>query len=176
MRCTKGEQEFVNRVLMSGVEHTKPHIVNRAVVIREGAPLSQEKMLQTQRNLYDLGIFNEVQTAIQNPEGDEREKNVLFQIKEAKALDDQLRPRHGNWHRAEYLAGRFAARGDRSQPARDPGGDADQFPRTRPVADLQVALRHSGKTGFAELRPAALVRSAELAVDVDRACTTTPAT
>ena len=80
----EGEQEYVNRVLVSGVEHTKPHIVNRAVVIREGAPLSQEKMLQTQRNMYDLGIFNEVQTAIENPEGDEKEKDVLFQIKEAK--------------------------------------------------------------------------------------------
>ena len=32
----EGEQEFVNRVLVSGVEHTKPHIVNRAVVIQRG--------------------------------------------------------------------------------------------------------------------------------------------
>ena len=80
----EGAQEFVKRVLVSGVEHTKPHIVHRAVVIQAGDPLSQEKMLQTQRNLYDLGIFNEVQTAIQNPEGDESTKNVLFQIKEAK--------------------------------------------------------------------------------------------
>jgi outer membrane protein insertion porin family len=80
----EGSQEFVNRVLVSGVEHTKQHIVNRAVVIRDGAPLSQEKMLQTQRNLYDLGIFNEVQTAIENPGGDEKQKDVLFQIKEAR--------------------------------------------------------------------------------------------
>jgi outer membrane protein assembly complex protein YaeT len=80
----EGEREYVNRVLVSGVEHTKPHIVNRAVVIQQGAPLSQEKMLQTQRNMYDLGIFNEVQTAIKNPEGDEKDKDVLFQIKEAK--------------------------------------------------------------------------------------------
>jgi outer membrane protein insertion porin family len=80
----EGPQEFVRRVLVSGVEHTKPHIVQRAIVIRAEAPLSQEKMLQTQRKLYDLGIFNEVDTAIQNPEGDERRKNVLFQIKEAR--------------------------------------------------------------------------------------------
>lgn len=80
----EGTQEFVNRVLVNGVEHTKPHIVNRAVVIHDGAPLSQEKMLSTQRNMYDLGIFNEVQTAIENPEGDEKNKDVLFQVKEAK--------------------------------------------------------------------------------------------
>jgi outer membrane protein assembly complex protein YaeT len=80
----EGAQEFVDRVLVSGVEHTKPHIVNRAVVIHPGTPLSQEKMLLTQRNLYDLGIFNEVQTAIENPEGDEPQKDVLFKIKEAR--------------------------------------------------------------------------------------------
>jgi outer membrane protein assembly complex protein YaeT len=80
----EGTEEFVSRVLISGVRHTKPHIVDQAVVIREGAPLSQEKMLQTQHNLYDLGIFNEVQTAIENPEGDEKDKDVLFQIREAR--------------------------------------------------------------------------------------------
>jgi len=80
----EGMQEFVSRVLIGGVEHTRPHIVKQAVAIQEGMPLSQEKMLQTQRNLYDLGIFNEVQTAVQNPEGQEREKDVLFQITEAR--------------------------------------------------------------------------------------------
>jgi outer membrane protein assembly complex protein YaeT len=80
----EGPQIFVNRVLVSGVEHTRPHVVNREIVIHNGAPLSQEKMLQTQRNLYDLGIFNEVQTAIENPEGNEKDKDVVFQIKEAK--------------------------------------------------------------------------------------------
>jgi outer membrane protein assembly complex protein YaeT len=80
----EGPQIFVNRVLVSGVEHTKPHIVNRAVALKESAPLSQERVLQTQRNLYDLGIFNEVQTAVENPEGDEKSKDVLLLIKEAK--------------------------------------------------------------------------------------------
>ena len=80
----EGAQEFVGKVLVSGVEHTKPRIVQRAVVIHEGAPLSQEKMLLSQRNLYDLGIFNEVQTAIQDPEGVEVHKNVLFEIQEAR--------------------------------------------------------------------------------------------
>jgi outer membrane protein insertion porin family len=83
-QVTEGEQVFVNRVLITGVQRTQPRIVKHAVVIEPGAPLSQERMLQTQRNLYDLGIFNEVQTAIQNPEGVEDYKNVLFQIQEAR--------------------------------------------------------------------------------------------
>ncbi len=98
----EGAREFVNRVLVSGVEHTKPHIVNRAVVIQQGAPLSQEKMLQTQRNMYDLGIFNEVQTAIENPEGDEKRQRCALPDQGSQALDDQLRPRTGSWNRTEH--------------------------------------------------------------------------
>src|SRR2546426_8418396 len=33
--------------------------------------LSQTERLNTQRNLYDLGIFNRVDLAVQNPDGDE---------------------------------------------------------------------------------------------------------
>lgn len=81
---TEGAQQFVRHVYVDGAEHAKPHIVQRAVVIHPGEPLSQEKMLTTQRNFYDLGIFTEVQTATQNPDGDEHAKDVLFHLQEAK--------------------------------------------------------------------------------------------
>ncbi len=41
-------------------------------------------MLETQRRLYDLGLFTEVDTAIQNPEGTESRKNVVITAREAK--------------------------------------------------------------------------------------------
>ena len=41
-------------------------------------------MLQTQQKLYDLGIFSQVGTAVQNPNGNEPEKNVLVDVEEAK--------------------------------------------------------------------------------------------
>ena len=40
-----------------------------------------------QRLLYDLALFNEVNTAIQNPNGDESYKNVLLNLTEAKRWD-----------------------------------------------------------------------------------------
>ena len=52
--------------------------------IQDGDPLSQTRMVDSQRRLYDLGIFNEVDMAVQNPEGQEPAKNVLFNIQEAK--------------------------------------------------------------------------------------------
>src|SRR5208337_4636304 len=41
-------------------------------------------LLDTQTKLYDLGIFSQVDTAVQNPNGSDPEKNVLIQVEEAK--------------------------------------------------------------------------------------------
>ena len=41
-------------------------------------------MLSTQQRLYDLGIFSQVDTAVQNPDGQEQRKNVLVKVEEAK--------------------------------------------------------------------------------------------
>jgi outer membrane protein assembly factor BamA len=41
-------------------------------------------MFDTQRRLYDLGIFAKVDTAIQNPEGDTYRKFVLYDMEEAR--------------------------------------------------------------------------------------------
>ncbi len=80
----EGERFTVNRVMVAGTEHTRDFIVQREVQVREGQPLSQLGMLDTQTRLYNLGIFNQVDAAVQNPEGTDPEKNVLVQVQEAK--------------------------------------------------------------------------------------------
>ena len=80
----EGEQFFVNQVLVSGLNHTRPFVVNRELQVKPESPLSQQDMLDTQRRLYDLGIFNQVDTAVQNPEGTQPNKNVLVDLQEAK--------------------------------------------------------------------------------------------
>lgn len=80
----EGSRVFVDRVLVAGVDNTRPRIVQRQVQIHDGDPLNQLAMLETQRRLYDLGIFNQVDMAVQNPEGRAARKNVLFQLSEAK--------------------------------------------------------------------------------------------
>jgi outer membrane protein insertion porin family len=84
LNVTEGQQVFVNRVLLSGVEYTKPKIVQSQVLVHAGDPLDQTALLQTQRNLYNIALFNEVVAAVQNPEGDAPQKNVLLQLTEAK--------------------------------------------------------------------------------------------
>ncbi len=80
----EGEQFFVNRVVVAGLDHTRKYVVQREVQVVPGQPLSQQDILATQSKLYDLGIFNEVDTGVQNPEGTDPQKNVLLQVQEAK--------------------------------------------------------------------------------------------
>ena len=80
----EGEQVFVDNVFVSGLNFTKPFIVQRELQVKSGDPLSQIDMLQTQQRLYDLSIFSQVGTAVQNPNGNEPEKNVLVDVEEAK--------------------------------------------------------------------------------------------
>ena len=80
----EGEQIFVDRVLISGLHYTKPFVIKREIKVQPGDPLSQFKMLKTQQSLYDLGIFSQVDTAVQNPDGTEPHKNVLVDVQEAK--------------------------------------------------------------------------------------------
>jgi len=84
LNVMEGQQVFVNRVLLSGVEKTKPKVVASQILVHAGDPLDQTALLQTQRNLYNIALFNEVIAAVQNPQGDAPEKNVLLQLTEAK--------------------------------------------------------------------------------------------
>jgi outer membrane protein insertion porin family len=79
-----GARKYVREVLVSGLETTRSRLVYDRLELRSGEPLSLSKETDSQRRLYDLGIFARVNTAIQNPAGDEDEKNVLYDMDEAR--------------------------------------------------------------------------------------------
>lgn len=83
-KIREGQEITVDQVLISGLIFTKPFVIQREIQMKSGEPLSQLKMLRTQQQLYDLGIFSQVDTAVQNPDGQEPDKNVLVDLKEAK--------------------------------------------------------------------------------------------
>ena len=84
---TEGQQVFVDQVLLSGVVHTRPSVVGKQITVHAGDPLDQSALLNTQRNLYGLALFNEVNSAVQNPNGDDPLKNVVLQLSEARRWD-----------------------------------------------------------------------------------------
>jgi len=80
----EGPQQFVRQLVTSGLRTTRPRIVNRLLTLNPGDPLSSAAMAETQRKLYDLGIFSQVNMAVQNPDGDEDRRYVLYDLEEAR--------------------------------------------------------------------------------------------
>lgn len=87
MHITEGNQALVNRVLVSGLHYTRLSTVQPHILLKPGQPLDRSALLETQRQLYDLTLFNEVSTAVENPRGNELRKDVLVQFTEAKRWD-----------------------------------------------------------------------------------------
>ena len=81
----EGGRQFVREVLVSGLKTANADLVrNRIRNLNPGEPLSQSSMTDSQRRLYDLGIFARVDVALQNPDGDEDYKNVLYRLEEGR--------------------------------------------------------------------------------------------
>ncbi|MBV8631973.1 MAG: BamA/TamA family outer membrane protein [Silvibacterium sp.] len=83
----EGNQTFVDRVLISGLHYTRESTIEPHILLHPGDPLDQSALFDMQRQMYDLTLFNEVNTAVQNPAGDQERKNVLVQFTEAKRWD-----------------------------------------------------------------------------------------
>ena len=59
-------------------------LINRNLRLNPGDPLSPTAITETQRRLYDLGVFAKVDAAIQNPDGETDRKYVLYNLEEAR--------------------------------------------------------------------------------------------
>jgi outer membrane protein insertion porin family len=80
---TEGDREYVRAVLTSGIKVTNQKLVDKAVTMKPGEPLSPIEQTDIQRNLYNLGVFANIDTAIENPDGDTDHKYVLYHFDEA---------------------------------------------------------------------------------------------
>jgi len=81
---SEGPQIFVRNVLITGLHYTRPATIAPAIKLHAGDPLSQSALEETQRNLYEYALFNEINAAVQNPNGGETHKTVLLQASEAR--------------------------------------------------------------------------------------------
>jgi len=79
----EGDRQYVRRVITSGLSTTRPSLIDRNITLHPGDPLSPVEETEIQKTLYDLGIFANVDTAIQDPDGDDDHKYVLYNFQEA---------------------------------------------------------------------------------------------
>ena len=80
----EGEQIRVAQVLVGGYEHTHPSVIVREVQLHPGGPFSESAVVETQRRLYNLGIFSRVAIAPQDPEGSGTSKTIDLLVDEAR--------------------------------------------------------------------------------------------
>jgi outer membrane protein insertion porin family len=78
----EGAPRYVRDVLITGMRTTRPRLVDPNISISAGEPLSWTEMGRMQRRLYNLGVFDKVDMAIQNPQGDTEQKYILFHLTE----------------------------------------------------------------------------------------------
>ncbi len=80
---TEGDRQYVRRIITSGITTTRPRLVEKLFTLHPGDPLSPVEQTDIQKNLYDLGVFARVDTAIQDPDGDGDHKYVIYNFEEA---------------------------------------------------------------------------------------------
>ena len=66
-----------------GLRITRPTLVSRALQLNPGNPSSPAAITETQRRVYDWGVFAKVDAAIENPDGETDRKYVLYNMEEA---------------------------------------------------------------------------------------------
>jgi outer membrane protein insertion porin family len=81
-RVSPGNKERIERVLLLGNRHTRDGVVRRELTFQPNQPMNESALLESQRKLYDLGLFNQVQVAPQNPQTPENNKSVLVSMEE----------------------------------------------------------------------------------------------
>jgi outer membrane protein assembly factor BamA len=77
-----GPRSIVEHVVLAGLGRTKSTTVEREMVLRPGEPFSFERVLESQRRLSGLGIFERVSIAELDPERDRR-RDVVVSVQEA---------------------------------------------------------------------------------------------
>jgi outer membrane protein insertion porin family len=81
---TEGPQTRVRRILLSGYGRTRAGVIQREIRVKPGAPLREGDVVESQRRLYNLGIFNRVTIEPQNPDGSDPDKDIVVLVEEAK--------------------------------------------------------------------------------------------
>src|SRR5882724_11580299 len=83
-RIQEGPQTRVRRVLIGGYKHTRWGVIHREVHIKVKEPLREGDVVESQRRLYNLGVFNRVTIEPLNPNGTNPEKDIAVLVEEAK--------------------------------------------------------------------------------------------
>lgn len=82
LRVVPGPQTVVDHIVVAGLDRTRPVVVRREMLVEEGEPLGLQKLLESQRRLGTLGIFDRVNISELDPEAERR--SLVVSLAEAR--------------------------------------------------------------------------------------------
>jgi outer membrane protein assembly complex protein YaeT len=78
----EGEQTFIGKVIVSGLEVTREEALRREITVQPSEPLSTEALLETRQRLVGTGLFREVSVEVLEHEAASRFRDVLIRLEE----------------------------------------------------------------------------------------------
>jgi outer membrane protein insertion porin family len=83
-RVTEGLRSFFGKTIVRGNTATKTDRIRQLATWKEGAPFSEERILEAQRRLSRTGAFRRVDIRPEAADPSDRERNVQMEVQEAR--------------------------------------------------------------------------------------------
>ncbi|HEY4572834.1 MAG TPA: outer membrane protein assembly factor BamA [Thermoanaerobaculia bacterium] len=80
----EGPRQVADRILVRGDQRTQGDVIRHTLDLRHGDPVSQARLFEVERNLYQLGIFSRVDVQLVPSDLEETERDVLIRVEEGK--------------------------------------------------------------------------------------------
>jgi outer membrane protein insertion porin family len=85
IEALEGPRQVVDRILVRGNERTHGDVIRRTLGLTHGEPVSPAKLLETERSLYQLGIFSRVDVQFVPSDLEDTQRDVLVRVEEGNA-------------------------------------------------------------------------------------------
>lgn len=103
-RIVEGSRQYVGRIEIMGLKHTDTSIVSRELKLASGDIFRYARLLETQRELYKLGVFMAIRTQVENSTLPDH-KDVQFALTEKELMVINLRAGYGTRDRLRFGLG-----------------------------------------------------------------------
>ena len=84
-RIAPGPVVTIRRIEIRGNRLTKDYIIERELVVKEGEPFRLSKAIETQRNLFETGLFTEAEILPESLDAKSRTVDVAVRVRERKS-------------------------------------------------------------------------------------------
>jgi outer membrane protein insertion porin family len=83
----EGPKVTVGNVAVEGNDKTREGVIRNALALDTGQPLSQSAVRETQKRLYELGVFQSAEVVVDEPGADSSRRDVRIEVNEAPDLE-----------------------------------------------------------------------------------------